>query len=180
MSKIDDLLDKQEIMELSYRYSRACDRLDADLMTAVYWPDGTDDHGTFKGTAPEYVEWVMDFVGAWVSTHHDNTNILIDLDGDVAFGEVHWTGHYRYEIDGVLHDHLAAGRYLDRYERREGANGKEWRIKHRTCLSDWSRIEPADAAMHAAGQNNPLRGQRGQADHLYNLRNIAILEDAAA
>jgi len=179
MTKIDDLLDKQEIMELSYRYSRACDRLDADLMAAVYWPDGTDDHGAFKGTAPEYVEWVMDFVGVWESTHHDNTNILIDLDGDVAFGEVHWTGYYRYEIDGVLHDHLAAGRYLDRYERRDGAKGKEWRIKHRTCLSDWSRIEPADAAMHLAGQSNPLRGQRGQADHLYSLRNIAILKDAA-
>ena len=118
MGKIDDLLDKQEIMELSYRYSRACDRLDADLMAAVYWPDGTDDHGAFKGTAPDYVDWVMDFVGQWESTHHDNTNILIDLDGDVAFGEVHWTGLYRYYIDGVLHDHLAVGRYLDRYEKR--------------------------------------------------------------
>jgi hypothetical protein len=179
MSKIEYLLDKQEIMELSYRYSRACDRLDAALMTAVYWPDGTDDHGSFKGTAPDYVEWVMGFVGAWVSTHHDNGNILIDLDGDVAFGEVHWTGYYRYEIDGVLHDHLAAGRYLDRYERRNNRQGKEWRIKHRTCLSDWSKIEPANAAMHEAGQANPLRGRRGAEDHLYNLRNIAILEDAA-
>jgi hypothetical protein len=179
MSKIDDLLDKQEIMELSYRYSRACDRMDADLMAAVYWPDGTDDHGTFKGSAPDYVDWVMGFVGAWVSTHHDNTNILIDLDGDVAFGEVHWTGYYRYEIEGVLHDHLAVGRYLDRYERRDDGDGGEWRIKHRTCLSDWSRIEPADAAMVSASRANPLRGRRGTDDHLYNLRNIAILEDAA-
>jgi hypothetical protein len=25
--------------------------------------------------------------------HHDNTNILIELDGDTATGEVHWTGY---------------------------------------------------------------------------------------
>ena len=175
MSAIDDLIAKQEIAELSYIYSRACDRMDAELLSTVYWSDGTDDHGTFKGTAAEYVEWVMGFLDGWESTHHDNTNILIDLDGDVAFGEVHWAGFYRYKIDGVLHDHLAVGRYIDRYERRDG----EWRIKHRTCLSDWSRIEPADANMHAMAQGNPLRGRRGQGDFVYHRRDIAILEDAA-
>ena len=179
MSKIDDLVDKQEIAELSYRYSRACDRLDAEMLSEVYWPDGTDDHGIFKGSAPDYVDWVMGYLSGWVSTHHDNTNILIDLDGDVAYGEVHWTGYYRYEVEGVLQDHLAVGRYIDRYERRDGANGKEWRIMHRTCLSDWTRIEPTNAELHAMNEANPLRGRRGREDAVYDRRNIRIREEAA-
>lgn len=172
---IEDLLDKQAIIELSYTYTRACDRMDRELLETVYWPDGSDDHGTFKGSAPDYVDWVMGFLAGWISTHHDNTNILIDLDGDVAYGEVNWNGYYRYEIDGVLHDHLAVGRYIDRYERRDG----EWRIKHRTCLSDWSRIELADVAMHEASLANPLRGRRGYEDFVYDRQNIAIQNEAA-
>ena len=77
---MQELIDKQEIMELSYQYSRACDRLDKELLTSVYWPDGSDDHGIFKGSAPDYVDWVIAFLETWVATHHDNNNILIDIE----------------------------------------------------------------------------------------------------
>lgn len=172
--EIQALLDKQAIAELSFRYSRACDRLDSEMMASVYWPDGTDDHGSFKGTAPEYVDWVMDFVGKWTSTHHDNSNILIDLDGDKAYGEVHWTGFYSYDIDGVPHDHLAAGRYLDRYERRGG----EWRIKHRTCVSEWTRIEPATSDWRVNPPRNQIRGARSRDDMVYDLKSVQIIQAA--
>ncbi len=167
--EIQALLDKQAIMELSYRYSRACDHMDRELLTAVYWPDGTDDHGIFKGDAPAYVDWVMEFLSGWISTHHDNSNILIDLDGDAASGEVSWVGYYRYEVDGVVQDQIAVGRYIDRYERRDG----EWRIKHRTCVSDWSRIEPAKLPLPDGG--NPLAGRRGRDDLVYQRDSIGIV-----
>ncbi len=167
--KLQQLMDKQAIMELSYRYSRACDRMDREMLTTVYWPDGTDDHGIFKGDAPAYVDWVMEFLSGWISTHHDNSNILIDLDGDTASGEVHWVGYYRYEVDGVQQDHVAVGRYIDRYERRDG----EWRIKHRTCVSDWSRIEPANLPLPDAA--NPLTGRRGGDDLVYQRDTIGIV-----
>ena len=164
------LLDKQAIMELSYVYSRACDRMDRTLLESVYWPDGTDDHGSFKGTAPEYVDWVMDFLSGWVSTHHDNANILIELDGDSACGEVHWTGYYRYDIDGKAHDHLAVGRYIDRYERRSG----EWRILHRTCVSDWTRIAPTLNDWRVNPPGAQILGTRGTGDPVYQRHSIAI------
>ncbi len=169
-SAVKALLDKQAITELSYLYSRACDRLDRDLLTSVYWPDGSDDHGIFKGDAPAYIDWVMVFLSGWISTHHDNTNILIDLDGNRATGEVHWTGYYRYEIDGVAHDHLAVGRYIDRYECRDG----EWRILHRTCLSDWSRLAPTNLPLPDPAQNR-LAGRRGQDDLVYHREKIGII-----
>src|SRR6476469_9276615 len=91
------MIDRAQIAELSSRYSRAVDRLDADLLRSVYWPDGTDDHG--------------------------------------AYGECHWTGWYRFRQGDDVVDQVSNGRYLDRYERRNG----EWRIQHRTCVSDWNR-----------------------------------------
>ncbi|MBI1182224.1 MAG: nuclear transport factor 2 family protein [Alphaproteobacteria bacterium] len=167
-SRFEALLARQEIAELSYRYSRACDRLDRELLTSVYWPDGTDDHGAFAGSAPDYVDWVMGLLAGWVAVHHDNGNILIELEGDTAFGEVHWTGYYSYEIDGRLHDQLAVGRYLDRYERRSG----EWRILHRTCVSDWSRVEPALDWRKGRGR---LVGARKPDDLLYRHRQLGIV-----
>ena len=167
--QIQALLDKQEITELSYRYSRAADRLDRELLTSVYWPDGTDDHGAFNGSAPDYVDWVMDLLSGWIAVHHDNTNILIELDGDSAVGEVHWAGYYTYEVNGQVHDQLAVGRYLDRYECRDG----EWRIKHRTCVSDWSRMEPGvNWRMDAA--RGRLAGKRKPDDLLYRVRALGL------
>ena len=171
---VQALLDKQAIMELSYVYTRACDRMDREMLESVYWPDGSDDHGTFKGSAPDYVDWVMDFLSGWVSTHHDNSNILIDLNGDKASGEVHWVGYYRYDLDGVAHDHLAVGRYIDRYERRNG----EWRIKHRTCVSDWTRIAPTLNDWRVAPLGPQILGQRGRDDLVYSRENIDILPAA--
>ncbi len=167
--RIQDLLDKQDIAELSYRYSRACDRLDRDLLASVYWPDGTDDHGIFTGSAADYVDWVMTLLSGWIAVHHDNTNILIELDGDAAYGEVHWAGYYTLEVNGQVMDQLAVGRYIDRYERRGG----EWRIKHRTCLSDWSRMEPA-VNWRGDPARSRLAGKRKPDDLLYSVRRLGL------
>ena len=157
------MLDIEAIKQLSFLYSRACDRLDRQLLESVYWPDGGDDHGAFKGSAPEYVEWVMNLLAGWTSSHHDNGNFLIDVQDKQATGEVHWTGYYRYDIDGVPHDQLAAGRYLDRYEKRFGV----WRIAYRTCISEWSRVVPVATDWRGSGANV---GRRDEQDPLYELQ----------
>jgi hypothetical protein len=165
-SAILELIDKGRITDLIHRYSRAVDRLDADLLRSVYWPDGTDDHGIFAGNAMDYVDWVMRFVGAWISTHHDNSNIMIELDGDVAYGECHWTGWYRFRDGDAVVDQVSNGRYLDQYQRRDG----EWRIFHRTCVSDWSRRATRDAD----DPDHRLRGRRGDDDLVYHLRTLGV------
>ena len=162
---VRSLVDRAAITDLIHRYSRAVDRLDADALRAVYWPDGTDDHGAFDGNAMDYVDWVMGFVGGWISTHHDNSNIMVELDGDVAHAECHWTGWYRMRRGDDVVDQVSNGRYLDRFERRQG----EWRIAHRTCVSDWSR-----SAVRADGdeRDHRLRGRRGTDDLLYHVRTL--------
>jgi hypothetical protein len=162
----DELLDRVRLTDLIYRYSRGVDRLDAPLLRSVYWPDGTDDHGAFAGNAMDYVDWVIDYVGAWISTHHDNTNILLELDGDVAFAESHWTGWYRMRVGDEVVDQVSNGRYLDRFERREG----EWRIAHRVCVSDWNR----SAVRDTDERDHRLRGRRGPTDLVHQLRELRL------
>ena len=161
--QLETLIDRQAIVDLSFRYSRACDRLDRDLLASVYWPDGTDDHGIFQGSAPEFVDWVMGLLGGWISSHHSNTNFLIDIEGNRAVGECHWTGFYTYVLDGTTTDQLAAGRYLDRYERRDG----QWRILHRTCTTEWTRS--AAAASDWRASPTAITGRRDGTDLIYEL-----------
>jgi hypothetical protein len=168
---------RQEIVDLSLKYSRACDRLDKELLESVYWPDGSDDHGIFKGSAPDYIDWVMGFLAQWTSSHHTNSNHLVEIDGDDAAGECHWIGFYRYEVDGQPIDQLSAGRYLDRYQRRSsdsetgGESGGEWRILHRTCTTEWSRVDVVDNDWRA----NPgpsIIGVRDRSDLVYHLSGL--------
>jgi hypothetical protein len=157
------LMATQAISERIYQYSRAVDRLDAAMLADVYWPDGTDDHGIFCGSASDYVTWVMSYVGAWISTHHDNGNIMVDLDGDTAWVESHWTGWYRLPHELGYTDLISCGRYLDRFECRSGI----WRIAHRSCVSDWNQstvVEGAPRPQHR------LSGRRGPGDLVYRLR----------
>lgn len=160
------LLDRQAIVDLSFRYSRACDRLDRDLLASVYWPDATDDHGIFQGGATDYVEWVISLLSGWTSSHHTNGNFLIEINGDDAVGECHWTGFYRFTIDDQVTDQLAAGRYLDRYQRRHG----EWRILHRTCTTEWSRSGSVTSDWRAAP--SAIIGRRDGTDLVYDLWNL--------
>jgi len=162
---IENMVAVETIRQLSFLYSRACDRLDRALLEQVYWPDGSDDHGGFKGTAPEYIDWVMAFLQNWTSTQHNNCNFLIEVDGNQATGELHWTGFYRYEIDGVPHDQLSAGRYLDQYQKRFG----EWRIYHRTCTSEWTRSMPVEVDWRAT-PGPAIIGTRDSDDPLYQLQ----------
>ena len=48
---VEQLSDLQCIRDTALRYCRGVDRLDEDLMKSAYWPDATDNHGTFIGNA---------------------------------------------------------------------------------------------------------------------------------
>jgi hypothetical protein len=41
-------------------------------------------------------------------------------------------------IDDVRNTRIRAGRYLDRWERRQG----EWKLAERTLIDEWARIDP--------------------------------------
>jgi 3-phenylpropionate/cinnamic acid dioxygenase small subunit len=67
---------------------------------------------------------------------HNISNVLIELDGDVARCESYSIVIVRIRKDGGDVDWLHAGRYVDRFERRNG----EWRIAYRTVVYDVERF----------------------------------------
>ena len=77
------------------RLARGIDRCDADLVRAVFHPDATDDHGMYKGTAADFVPWVMEVLAGMRRTQHMIGNVLIEVDGDkvgLAEGPIVGTG----------------------------------------------------------------------------------------
>jgi len=135
----EQLSDREAIRDVVFRYSHGVDRLDGDWMKSAYWPDATDDHGTFVGNAWEFVDHCMTSHARWRSTLHCVFNQQIDLadDGVHARGETYNIAYLFRDDDSTVRTWW--GRYLDDYEKRDG----EWRILHRVCVHEASGSLPA-------------------------------------
>jgi len=138
--EIRELLDKQAIHETLMRYCRGIDRCDEELIRSAYHPGARDDHGEFRGTVEEFVPWVLDALqrDCGMTTMHSICNEYVEVRGDVAFGEAYFIAYHRSGAPGQMVDLTLGGRYVDRYERRNG----QWKIARRTVLHDWHRVDP--------------------------------------
>ncbi len=163
---LDDLLDREDIREVIYRLARSIDRCDKPLLQTCFHEGATDDHGLFKGTAADFCDWVMEELGKFERTQHFIGNIIISLNGDKAGTESYFIAHHVIPTpDGNL-DMIAAGRYLDSFEKRDG----EWKITHRHAIYDWNNAQPSTSQWEAAPLNEMLiRGLRGSEDKSYSL-----------
>lgn len=165
---IQEFLDKQAITEVIYKVARATDRCDESLLRSCFHPEATEDHGVFKGTASEFVDWIIPRLYEMKSTMHSICNVLIECKGDHACSESYFIAHHTLSDDNRDVYMIAAGRYLDQFERRDD----EWRLNHRHVIYDWNRSEDSTDIWSQASMNNSLQhGQRGQTDVSYQLFN---------
>ena len=140
------LADKDEIRDVLMRYSRAVDRLDVTLLTSCYHADSWDDHGHFKGTGHEFAAFIVESLrGRTHHTTHSVANVFIELDPDdrdVARAESYALAYLRRrDQSGDEWLDVFAGRYVDRFARRDGV----WRIASRVVVHDWSTSTRLDA-----------------------------------
>jgi hypothetical protein len=139
MSRVDELLDKQDIYDVLIRYCRGIDRRDLELLRSVYHPDAYDDHGMFQGPAAEFASYAVKNLATMQRTMHCIHNVAITLAGDVAASEAYCVAYHRMTSrSGGEADHLVGIRYVDRFERRDGG---PWLIARRTVVYEWSRID---------------------------------------
>jgi hypothetical protein len=161
--EIRELLDKQAIHEALMRYCRGIDRCDEELIRSAYHPGAWDDHGEFRGTIEEFVPWVIRALksGSGMVTNHSICNEYVEVRGDVAFAEAYFVAYHRMSLAEKVVDMTLGGRYVDRYERRDG----QWKIARRTVVYDWSRVDPVDRIMNGADLYK--QGVRSREDESY-------------
>ena len=134
------LIDDRAIRSLVYRYCRAIDRRQYDLLRSCYHPEATDHHGDFYGGVEDFVAHVKKGLAAYERTLHFVGNLQVEISGSTARTEAYVLALARLARDGDTpeRDNTVALRYVDDLERREG----EWRILRRVCVYEWTRTDP--------------------------------------
>lgn len=171
---VKDQKDRFEIKQALLRYTRGVDRFDKALMASAYHEDAMDEHGVAEGDPDVFTDWAIGWHGENQRQHqHIITNHTVEIDGDTAHGETYYV-FFGENNEGP--PTLAFGRYVDRFEKRNG----EWKIAHRVCVNQYAgSFNPVDippeylAMQSSSGPNTrdkndiswdrPLVGSRGAA-----------------
>ncbi|WP_052151769.1 nuclear transport factor 2 family protein [Delftia lacustris] len=134
-------------------------------MASCYHPDAQDDHGTWCATGSEVAEHVFNLVkpGSAVAMHFAG-NVLIEVEGDVAFAESYMLAFRAYDENGQHFNRTRALRFVDRFERR----ASEWRISERVVTDDWDRVD--EVLRRQPGHEKFRRGRKDREDPVYAIR----------
>lgn len=179
---IERIADRMAIQDTMHRWCRAVDRLDRQGMLDVFHPEATDSHGAYIGPVTGLVDWIMDRHRAVSFSSHLVSNMLIEFASrDVALAETYTRTIQRYpagadealagllgtaEVDASSGmDLFTSSRYLDRFERRDGA----WKIAERTLIQDWKQLVPV-ATYSPKPQPDWVVGTRDHDDPVYRAR----------
>ena len=139
-ARIQMLIDKQDIYELMCRYTRGVDRFDKELVQSCFWPDATtifplSADSAFRGQYSDYLDIDAETWRPYTAQQHYLCNHLSQVDGDQALGETYqFSFYWKVPGDDPKLNSQNSGRYIDRYQRRDG----EWRIIHREFIRNFS------------------------------------------
>ena len=134
--RLEQLLDRQEILDCLLRFSRGMDRFDRELFLSAFHNDAIIAAGKFVGGPMEIYTWASQLHEQGQSaTNHNLLNHSCDIDGDIAHTETYYlfVGRNRDQSNW-----MAGGRYIDRLERRD----QQWKIVLRTNAIEWSGMLP--------------------------------------
>ena len=124
---LEELEARTAIEDRLKRFARAVDRQDWSLARELYHDDAFDDHGFFKGPPDAFLAHIAKLHEGQDHSMHFNTNVLVEFQSaERAFVETYVLVLQRYADRRVS----ASARYLDRFEKRNGA----WRVAHRTLV----------------------------------------------
>lgn len=166
--KLAELAARAEIADVVNRFCHAVDRRQWSLMDHVFHRDATSRFLDKVRTVQEMVEGARVTFEQLGPTHHQTGNMLVALAGDTARVETYVTAYHRvppsathpfWDGRAEPYEGVAGGRYVDRFERREG----RWKIAERQTLVEWRHDAPVREGSLA---QTPLafRGQAGDAD----------------
>ena len=163
--RLHEAADKLEIIEMIYTYADCVDRGDFESLMDCFHPEAK-----FQGDGLDVAMPVQDFfqanadAGAGMKeTMHHTTNLLVQVDGERARAQTYILAHHLMKDDcadypplfphtGKEYAVLVGGRYIDDFERRDGA----WKISLRKLSFEWS------AQVDTSVVSGPLTSMRGR------------------
>lgn len=184
-----ELLDQRDIERVLATYARAVDRQDMDLLKSCYHPDAINHNAVSRSNAWEFAETLLPLMRRLFSaTMHHVTHTDVRVQGHQATSESYFIAWHLvvggYEdivtmfgtayademqrlgrLEGS-HDFVGSGRYLDRFERRDGI----WRIAERNVTMEWNHYGPVT---HGSAESlygrMPAWARRDRTDPVYRL-----------
>jgi hypothetical protein len=156
---LQQLLDRQAIVDCLHRYTRGVDRVDEELIRSAFHGDAIDHHGPVTGTVEDFLAYWLPLQAEREVSQHYITNITIDLDGDTAHAESYYM-FFQKKL-GAPEMTVSGGRYADRLERRRS----DWRIALRVVIREWSMV--ADGSRTGAYVAAAPRRRRDRSDPTY-------------
>ena len=131
---------RSEIHDRIVALARAVDRGDEGLMRSLWHPGAqVDMGGYFSGSAEAFCAYMLETLDDLVRVAHTVANEWISVDGDTAVAETYVIAIATSRTRQGDRDALVGGRYLDRFERIDGA----WKFTRRMFVHDWQIEQPA-------------------------------------
>ncbi len=138
LARLDEMLDKQDIYECLVRQSRASDRGDRALFLSGFHADAVIAAGPFVGGPVDLWAWAEDFQAkTYSATFHKLLQQSCDVTGDTAHAETYYL--FVGCLLGGENNLMAGGRYVDRFEKRDGV----WGMVMRNNFVEWASAVPA-------------------------------------
>lgn len=157
---VAELQDYEALRAVLTGIARGTDRFDQALLAACIHADAKFDMGGANIiTGAAFIDMLKPPAKPPQGRMHMLTNERIVLDGDAAWSETYVVSCQQIEDNGAAQTRLRAGRYLDRFTRREGV----WRLSERTFVDEWARTDAVDLAPGVGTH----RGQPAPHDLLY-------------
>jgi hypothetical protein len=147
-TELQRLADRLAIQDCLHRYARGIDRRNWEFLQSAFHPGATVDQGDFKGTIEDMIAQVQLRHAVIEQSAHLLTNILVEFDSpDGAIVETYYLAYLRNaHLPAMMRvallgaeagesgniDMRSLGRYIDRFERRDG----QWKIARRVCIAE--------------------------------------------
>lgn len=164
-AELRTLLDEREIRAVLARYCRGVDRCDIELIASCFHEDAQDDHGNWLARGRDIAPHIVSAIRPGdAKAMHFMGNVLIEIEGDIAFAESYLLAFRAFDRDGKPYTRTRALRFVDRLERRDNT----WRISERVVVDDWNRI---DEVLEVLSDSELLRySSKDKLDPVYGIR----------
>jgi hypothetical protein len=148
MPEISDAELRANVEHCLHSYCRGIDRLHAPSIAAAFHPGAAlIDYGSDPTTIELFIERALSSLGRkFIATQHRISNTTVERTNYGALVETYVHATHVTETGDSRSLHTFVGRYIDRFEERDG----QWKITQRTLRNDWTNVVPMVEAMGGA------------------------------